>query len=220
MSNSTSHLALREQVATTSHALAEEGMVAGTAGNVSAREGDVVAITPAGAKMKTLTADAVCLVALDGTVLDGPFKPTTELELHLGVYRARADVGGVVHTHSMMASALSTVLTEVPVIHYQQLLLGGTLRVAPFNPFGSQQLADDVRDALADRQAALMANHGTVTIGTDLSGALDNAIMLEWLCKVSWHALAIGQPRVLDEAQQMAVIEAAIANSYGSVQSR
>ena len=118
--------AAREQVAAASRRLAAGGLVLGTAGNLSAREGDRVAITPTGAQLAELTADQVSVVDLDGALVEGDFEPTSERELHLGVYR-RYDAGAVVHTHSPMATALSCVIDELPCVHYGLLALGLSL---------------------------------------------------------------------------------------------
>ncbi|MDR2377930.1 MAG: class II aldolase/adducin family protein [Bifidobacteriaceae bacterium] len=209
---------LRSAVAAAARELAAAGMFVGSAGNLSARQGDLVALTATGAVLAQATADHVTVVDLDGRMVAGELAPTSEAALHLGVYRqSRSEpVGGVVHTHSRMATALATVLDEVPVVHYQQLVLGGTLRVAPFHPFGSADLARAVMAALEDRSAALMANHGQVALGRDLAQAVANAQLTEWLCELYWTARAIGRPRPLTPADQLAVIEAAAAMGYGS----
>ncbi len=115
--------AVREQVAAASNRLAAEGLVLGTAGNVSARSGGEVAITPTGAVLAELEPDQVSVVDLDGRQVGGELAPTSELGLHLGVYR-RYDAGAVVHTHAPMATALSCVLDEMPCVHYQMLMRG------------------------------------------------------------------------------------------------
>ena len=209
----------REQVAAASRRLAAEGLVVGTAGNVSARAGDRVAITPTGAVLAELEPDQVSVVDLDGAPVGGDLAPTSELALHLGVYR-RYDAGAVVHTHAPMATALSLVIDELPCVHYQMLLLGGTVRVAPYATFGTPELAEGVLDALDGRTAALMANHGAIAYAADLDGAVDLSLLLEFACSVYWHAAAIGTPRVLDEDQRGAVITAAVARGYGATRER
>jgi L-fuculose-phosphate aldolase len=204
----------REQVAAAGRRLAAEGLVLGTAGNVSARRGDEVAITPTGAVLAELDPEQVSVVDLDGRQVDGELAPTSELELHLGVYR-RYDAGAVVHTHAPMATALSCVLDELPCVHYQMLLLGGPVPVARYATFGTPDLARSVLDALEGRRAALMANHGAIVHGDDLDGALELALLLEWACTVYWRAAAIGKPRVLGAEQREAVVAAALSRDYG-----
>lgn len=206
---------VRERVAEVSRRLAAEGLVLGTAGNVSARQGDEVAITPTGAVLAELEPEQVSVVDLDGRQVDGELAPTSELDLHLGVYR-RYDAGAVVHTHAPMATALSCVLDELPCVHYQLLLLGGPVPVAPYATFGTPELASSVLDALEGGNAALMANHGAIVHGHDLDAALELSLLLEWACTVYWRAAAIGEPRVLDAEQREAVVAAALARNYGS----
>lgn len=208
---------LRAAVAAASRRLAAEGLLVGTAGNVSVRSGDKVAVTPTGMDLAECRLDDVTVVSLGGRVLTGRLAPTSELGLHLGVY-ADTDACAVVHTHAPYATALACVLDELPVIHYQQLLLGGAVRVAPYATFGTPELAGHVREALAGRQAALMASHGSVAIGATLEKAVDHALLLEWLAALHHRASALGTPRVLSEAEQVDVITAASARGYGTPQ--
>ncbi len=205
----------RAAVADACRRLGAEGLLIGTAGNVSLRAGERVAITATGAVLAELTADQVTVVDLDGKVVAGTLRPTSELDLHLGVYR-RYGAGAVVHTHAPMATAVSCVLDELPCIHYQLLALGGTVRVAPYATFGTPELAGAVLDALDGRAAALMANHGAVTHASTLDKAVEHALLLEWACGVYQRAASMGRPRILDEQQQLAVIEAALARDYGT----
>ena len=205
----------RQAVADACRKLAADGLVAGTSGNVSARNGDRVAVSPTGAVLSQLSADDVAVVDLAGDQLDGPLAPTSEIDLHLGVYREREDVGAVVHTHAPVATALSCVLDELPVIHYEMLLLGGSVRVAPYETFGTPELAAATVRALEGRSAVLLANHGTVCHGGDMSAALRATELLEWVSTLFMRASALGDPRTLDADQQRAVVEVAVARSYG-----
>jgi L-fuculose-phosphate aldolase len=204
----------RERVAAAARRLAADGLVLGTAGNVSERGGELVAITPTGAALKDLQADEITVVDLAGGHVHGSFAPTSELALHLGVYN-RFAAGAVVHTHAPIGTALSCVLDELPVVHYEMLMLGGPVRVAPYATFGSPELAEVTLDALADRSAALMAGHGTIAHGPDLDAALARSQLLEWACTIYWRAAAIGTPRALEESQQRAVVDAAVQRGYG-----
>ncbi len=218
MTTTSHHYDLRASVAAASRALAEHGLLIGTAGNVSARRGDVVAVTATGAVLADATVDDVTVVDLSGAVVEGSLAPTSELALHLGVLRAAPPdrVAAVVHTHAPKATALSLVLDELPVVHYQQLTLGGALRVAPFHAFGTPELAAAVGAALDGRLAALMANHGAVALGPDLAGAIENALLVEWLADLYLRAAVVGVPRPLDDAQQQAVIAHATRLGYGT----
>jgi L-fuculose-phosphate aldolase len=209
----------RERVALAARQLAAEGLVIGTSGNVSARAGDLVAVSPTGADLSALEPEHVAVVDLEGHQQDGELEPTSEIDLHLGLYR-RFDAGGVVHTHARFATALACVLDELPIVHYGLLALGGPVRVAPYATFGTPQLAEVTLTALEGRTAVLMASHGTIAYGTDVEGAVANSRLLEWGCELYWRAAALGTPRALDEQQRTAVIEAVLARSYGSTHRR
>lgn len=188
----------REAVAAAARRLAAEGLVLGTAGNVSACRDGRVAVTATGAVLERITPEQVVVVDLEGQLLAGELAPTSELALHLGAYRRYA-VGAVVHTHAPMATAVACVLDELPVIHYQMEPLGGPVRVAPYATFGTDRLAELTLDALAGRSAALMSNHGTLTLGKDLDAAVEHSRLLEWAATLYWRAAALGTPRVLGD---------------------
>lgn len=204
----------RAAVAVASRRLAAAGLLVGTAGNLSLLVDGHVAVTATGADLSRISPDEVTVIGRGGRVVAGDLQPTSEIELHLGIY-AEHDAHAVVHTHSPEATAMSCVLEELPCFHYQQLLLGGDIRVAPYATFGTHDLAAAVVEALAGRRAALMANHGSVTTGGTLDEAVENALLLEWLCRVYRKASAVGTPRALDTDQQAAVVTAARERGYG-----
>ncbi|HXP56061.1 MAG TPA: class II aldolase/adducin family protein [Streptosporangiaceae bacterium] len=195
---------LRAQVAAVCGQLAAAGLVVGTAGNVSARAGELIAVTPSGLDYAELSAELVGVHRLDGEPVEAPLRPSSELPLHLAVYAATG-AGAIVHTHSPAATATSALVDEVPAIHYQVAAFGGPVAVAPYATYGTDQLAGHVVAALAGRSACLMANHGAVTTGPDLRTALTRARALEWVCDVYLRAAAAGQPRLLpaDEIEKV-----------------
>jgi L-fuculose-phosphate aldolase len=208
----------REQVAAAARRLAAEGLVLGTSGNLSARSGDLVAVSPTGAVLAELEPEQVSVVDPEGNLVHGGLEPTSELGLHLGVY-GRFGTGAVVHTHSPAATALSCVLDELPAVHYAMLALGGPVRVAPYATFGTPELANAVLDALEGKTAALMSNHGALVHGADMDAAVELALLLEWACDVYWRASAIGTPRTLGQDELNAVLAAVVERGYGGVRS-
>jgi L-fuculose-phosphate aldolase len=188
---------LRAEIAAVCTGLAAAGLVVGTAGNVSARAGELIAVTPSGLDYASLTAELVGVHRLDGTPVEAPLLPSSELPLHLAVYAAGAGVAAIVHTHAPAATALSALVDEVPAIHYQVASFGGPVAVAPYATYGTDELAANVVTALAGRSACLMANHGAVTTGPDLRTAVTRAQALEWVCDVYLRAAAAGRPRLL-----------------------
>jgi L-fuculose-phosphate aldolase len=219
MGTATDTLAVRQRVAEAARRLAGEGLVLGTAGNVSERAGELVAVTPTGAALSQLVPEQVPVVDLDGRSVQGELEATSELSLHLGIYRAY-QAGAVVHTHAPLATALSCVLDELPVIHYHQLALGGPLAVTGYETFGTPELARATVEALRGRRGALMANHGAVVYAADALSAVEDSLLLEWLCGVYWHAAAIGTPRTLSDEQCQAFVTAVLERGYGSTRPR
>ncbi len=204
----------RARVAAAARRLGSDGLVSGTAGNVSALAGELVAVTPTGARLEEMTAEQVAVVDLEGEQVTGALAPTSELGLHLGIYH-RYDAGAVVHTHARFATALACVIDELPIVHYQMLALGGPIRVAPYATFGTPELANLTIEALDGRSAALMANHGAIAYGPDLDTAVEQALLLEWACELYWRAAALGTPRTLDRSDQLAFVETVSRRGYG-----
>jgi len=185
----------RWDVAEACRALRREGLVVGTAGNVSVRDGDLVAVSPSGVDYDALTAELVGVHDLAGEPVEAPLEPSSELPLHLLGY-ARTSARAIVHTHAPASTALAALELggEVPSVHYYVGLFGGPLRVAPYARFGTAELAEHVAAALVDRTAALLANHGAVVLGGSPREAVDRARYLEHVCDVLLRALATGVP--------------------------
>lgn len=207
------HEAARSAVADACRQLRAAGLVVGTAGNVSVRVGDDVVISPSGVDYDAMTAADVGVHALDGSPVDAPLAPSSELPLHLAVY-GRSEHTAIVHTHAPASTALSCVVDVVPPSHYYAALFGGPIRVAPYATYGSAELAEHVAAALDGRTAALMSNHGAVVVGSDLAGVLDRVPYLEYLCDVQLRAGAYGAPVRLLPEDELARVGELIA-SYG-----
>ena len=206
----------REAVASASRHLARTGLVIGTAGNISARQGDLVAVTPTGADLGDVTAEMVTVITLDGEVVDGDLAPTSEVPLHTGIYKA-TNALAVTHAHAMASTALSCCHSELPPLHYSCLGLGGAPRTAPYATFGSQELADNVIEALKGRNAAMMQNHGSIAYGSKMSEAIERLELLEWLAELYWRASSMGTPHILTDKDFEAIITAAMERGYGSL---
>ncbi|TXS03242.1 class II aldolase/adducin family protein [Streptomyces sp. col6] len=198
-----------EAVVATARRTAAEGLVVGTSGNVSVRIGDTVLVTPSGVPYERLRPEDLTGVDPEGNQILGKLTPTSELPLHLAVYR-NTGATAVVHTHAVHATAVSTLVTEVPPVHYAAAILGGTVRVAPYARYGTPELAANMLAALRDRTGCLLANHGTVTYGTTLDEAYDRTAQLEWLCQVWLAASSVPgrSPSLLTEDQLGEVGEA------------
>lgn len=203
----------RQAVVDACQRLSREGLVVGTAGNVSIRRGGRVVISPSGVAYEALRPELICVVELDGAQVDGPLKPSSEVPLHLRLYHD-SDVTAVVHTHGRASTAMSVIVDEVPASHYYTSMFGGGIRVAPYATFGTDELAANVAAALVGRRAALMSNHGAIVVGTDLAKTMDLVPYLEYLCDVQLLAMSSGRAvRVLDSEEIARVTE--LLGSYG-----
>ncbi|MFC7728931.1 class II aldolase/adducin family protein [Actinomadura keratinilytica] len=197
----------RAEVCRIGRQLAETGLVTGSSGNISVRVGDLVAVTPGGMMLDRMAPEDCPVLDMSGQVVEGERAPSSETPMHLAIYEA-SGASAVVHTHSTYGAVVASTMTELPAIHYTTLLLGGVVRVAEYATYGTPELAANVRKALeGDRRAALMGNHGGVTLGRDLDEAYENARLLEWLCGVYVRAKMIGEPRILTEEELAKVTE-------------
>ncbi len=191
-----------------------DGLVVGSAGNISVRLADKIVMTPTGIGYDRLTAAEICVLDADGRILEGAGKRSSEWPMHRRIYEI-SDAHAVVHTHSRFGIAVAAVCEELPAIHYSILRLGGsTVRVAPYSTFGSDGLAELAGEALEGRTAALLQNHGAIAHGSSLEEAYERALLTEWLAELYWRARLIGSPRILDQAELEAVRQAAQRHRY------
>jgi L-fuculose-phosphate aldolase len=200
--------------------LLADGLSVGSAGNLSVRAGDTVAITPSGIAYQEMRAADICLVTPAGDELAAdhagrPVAPSSETPMHLAIYAA-TDAAAVVHTHSPEVVALSASRQELPAIHYAITALGGPVRVAAYQRFGSDELAAAAVAALDGRSAVILRNHGAVTYGADLAEAYHRALLLEWLARAYRLALTYGEPVVLSEAELEEVAAESRRRRYGT----
>ena len=211
------HHDLREEVARVAKQLIDSGLVTGTSGNVSARtpEGDVL-VTPSGIDYEVLKPEGVVLVDVEGMVLEGSLEPSSETPMHTGVYRARAKVGAVVHTHSIYATTLACLGWPIPPVHYMLTTLSedGQVPLAPYTTYGTEELAGYASDALGEsRNACLLQNHGTITVGESPEEAFARTVVLEEMAEIYYRTRSAGKPILLSPGQIEEV--AAKISGYG-----
>lgn len=193
---------LREQLAHTMRQMDERGLNRGTAGNASARVGDKLLVTPSGVPAEALTPESMVLVDADGGTAPGALRPSSEWRMHAGILARRADLDAVVHCHSRFATVLACAHRTIPPMHYMVAVSGGSeVALAPYHPFGSEELAAAVVETLAGRYACLMANHGQIAGATSLARALAIAEEIEEQAAVYCGTLTIGGPQLLSKAQ-------------------
>lgn len=205
----------RAQLVRYARRLEQDALSAGTAGNLSVRSGDLVAITPSGVPYDELEPAGICVVGLDGSTVECPSRPSSELDLHLALYRDHAP-GAVAHTHPLHATALSVVLDELPPVHYLCAQLGGAVRVAPYALFGTPELAEAASRGIAGRHAVLLEAHGAVTTGRSIAEAYARSVQLEWAARMYSAAAALGSPRALSGEQVAAVAARLEQLGYGA----
>jgi L-fuculose-phosphate aldolase len=197
----------RQQLLATSRRLVELGLNRGTAGNASVRHGEGMLITPSALPVVEMAADSMVRMDLEGKVLQGG-KPSSEWRFHRDIFVARPEIGAVLHMHSTFATTIACLGKDVPAVHYHIAIAGGdSIRCSPYTIFGEQNLSDLALEALHDRKACLLGNHGMIALGKDLADALSVAQEVEYLCEIYWRTLAVGEPQILSTSQMHAVKE-------------
>lgn len=194
----------RREIVAACRELADTGLTVGTSGNISVRAGGVMLITPSATPYAELTPEMICEMPLDGPegVWTGPRKPSTEWRFHRDILRARPEIGAVVHAHPPHCTALAMARREIPPCHYMIAAFGGAnVRCAGYARYGTAELSALVLQALQDRTACLMANHGMIALGETLSRAMWRAAELEALARQYCIALSIGGPVLLSDEQ-------------------
>ena len=191
----------REALLEVARQMFAEGLVIGTAGNASLRmsDADAVLITPAGLPYARMEASDLVSLDLEGGPLEGERMPSSESHMHLAVYKARPDVGGVVHTHSIHASAAAVAGIPIPpIVDEMVITLGGEVPVAAYAFPGTEELSRNAVEALGDRNAVLLRNHGVLGVGPTAEDALDACRLVERVACILVHAMALGGPAPLD----------------------
>jgi L-fuculose-phosphate aldolase len=185
--------------------LAATGLSPNMSGNISAREGSRLFITPSGVPYTEMQPDDIVEIAPDGTVLSDEFLPSSEWQMHAAIYAAHPEAGGIVHAHSDFATVLAVLKREIPPFHYMVAVAGGRdIPCAPYATFGSAELAAHAVAALKDRRACLLAHHGQIAFGPSVEAALHLAHEVETLAAQYCRALQLGEPELLSD-DEMAV---------------
>jgi L-fuculose-phosphate aldolase len=208
---------VKEEVVNIAHTIYKEALVFETWGNVSSRptESQVV-ITPSGIPYEKMHFVDMVVVNIDGEVEQGKWKPSTELPLHLAVYKARKDVKAIIHTHSVFATAFAVSRQDIPVvIEDLAQVVGGAVRVADYGQPGSNELALNAVKALGQEgNAVLLANHGLVVLGRDLSTALQRCRVIERNAQITMWSKLLGSPFML-KPEEIAQLRKNFLFDYG-----
>lgn len=182
-------------------------LTTGSGGNLSIcnRREQLVAIKPSGVDYLTMQPEDVVVVDMQGRLVEGNLKPSSELKFHLALYQYRSEIGAVVHTHQVYATTLACLGWELPAVHYLVGFAGKKVPLAPYATFGSQELSDHILATIGDYNACLMANHGIVTVGAALMNAFAVAEEIELVARLYYQARCIGNPVILSD-EEMEVI--------------
>lgn len=197
-------LKLREEIIEKARWMNASGLNQGTSGNISARYGDRMLITPSATPYDAMEPEMIASMPLEGDYgsWEGPLKPSTEWRFHLDITRAKPEVGAIVHTHSTHATVLAIAGKSIPACHYMMAAFGGMdIPCAPYATFGTKELSEHALNALANRTGCLLANHGMIATGANLAKAMWLAVELETIAKQYYMSLLIGGPNLLSEAQ-------------------
>jgi L-fuculose-phosphate aldolase len=173
-----------------------------TSRNVSVRYGDGMLITPSAVPVSEMTPESMMYLDMVSSV-EHEGTPSSEWHFHRDILAVRPEIGAVIHTHSTFATTIACLGKDVPPVHYMIAMAGGdSIRCTPYTVFGGQGLSDRALEALRDRKACLLGNHGLIALGTDLADALAVVVEVEFICEVYWRTLQAGAPNILT-AQQM-----------------
>ncbi|OEU70323.1 MAG: fuculose phosphate aldolase [Desulfuromonadales bacterium C00003068] len=208
-------MAARQQIVDYGLKMLTSGLTTGSGGNLSIldAESDLIAIGPSGIDYTDVSVDDVVIVDRQGDIVEGKWKPSSELSFHLALYRQRPEITAVVHTHSVYATTIACLNWEIPAVHYLVAFSGDKVPLAPYATFGSEELATSVGDHIGTYNALLLANHGLVAIGADMNSAFNVAEEIELVARIYYQAKSIGKP-VLVEADEMKRVGEKFA-SYG-----
>ena len=197
-----------EQIIKYANMLNSEKLSTLRSGNVSLRYKNGFLITPSGVKYSLLKADDIVFVSLDGKFDETKNKPSSEWRFHKDIYSSKNEANAIVHAHSTHATAVSAHNKDVPSFHYMVALAGGNdLKCAKYATFGTQELSDNIINALKNRKACLMSNHGQVAFGDNLEQAFELAQEVENICHQYINAIKIGEPKILSSSEMDVILE-------------
>lgn len=189
--------------------LVQAQLTSGTGGNLSIRcpHTDQIAITPSGIDFFEIRPEDIVIVDIDGHVLEGHRKPSSEIEMHLMIYREREDIDAVIHAHTIYSTVLSCLRMELPAAHYMIAVAGPTVRCAEYATYGTKELAENAVRAMTDRYAVLLANHGILGGSGDLASAFHIIDQIEYCSKIYCKAKSVGEPVILSDEEMALMIK-------------
>lgn len=199
----------REQIVEFGRKLIKSNLTTGSGGNLSVmdRGSGLIALKPTGIDYFQLRPEDVVVVNLNGEIVEGSLKPSSEIGFHLALLKNRPDINAVIHTHQVYATTIACLNWEIPAVHYLVGYSGDKVPLAPYATYGTQELAENIVRSIDQYNACLMANHGIVTVGVDLAAAYNVAEQLELVARVYYQSMCIGRPHILSEQEMETVIQ-------------
>lgn len=207
----------REKLVRYSQILLEKGLTNGTAGNVSIynEKEKLVAITPSGVSYETMKSEDVSVVNMEGKLLEGK-EPSTELEMHMILYRNRNDVKSVIHTHPIYSTVLACLREDLPAIDYMIGVTKSTkVKCAEYAPYGTDELAENAYKAMGESYAVILANHGLTTAGENIENAFNVTVQVEYISELYTKGRSIGKPVILEDSEMESILER--FKTYGQI---
>lgn len=191
----------KEQVVRYGKKLIDRRLTTGSGGNISVynREKNLVAISPSGLDYYETTPEDIVILDTDGNLVEGKHRPSSEAGMHLAFYKNRADVSGIVHTHSKFATAIACMGWELPAVHYLIGMAGHRVKCTGYATYGSDELAKKAIETIGDSNAVLLANHGLIALGEDVDRAFSTAEHLEFVSEVYYLTKTLGTPNILSD---------------------
>ncbi len=206
----------RQEVVRYGNRLITSGLTTGSGGNISVlnREKGLLALSPSSMNYCDIAPGDVVVLDLDGKVVEGERRVSTEREMHMEVYRARPDVCGIVHTHSVYATAVACMGWNLEPVHYMLAMAGPVVKCAPYATYGTKELAVYAVQALEGRGACLLGNHGLLAAAPTLERAFSTAEHLEYVAKLTCITKSLGQPNILSQEEMQVVMDKFGTNPY------
>jgi L-fuculose-phosphate aldolase len=206
----------REQIVEYGIKMFQSGLTNGTTGNMSMYNKDLgyMAISPSGIPYPDTKPEDIVIVDLDGNIIDGERKPSSEIHLHTEVYKRKPDMVAAVHTHSDYSTVMGCLRWDLPAAHYMINGAGAnTIKCAEYATFGTEELAIKTMDGMGNAKATYMANHGLLVCHITMEKALGLAEKVEWFSKIYITSKSVGDPVILTNEEMVEVFE--MAKSYG-----
>ncbi len=200
---------IREELILYGNKLIEHDMTKGTGGNLSVydREAGLIYITPSGIEFDRIQKNDIVVLDIEGNIVEGHRKPSSEWAMHLIFYQNRSDIDAVIHAHTTYSTVFACLNQDLPASHYMLAVAGPNVRCAPYAGFGTMELAKNALEGMAERKAVLLANHGIIAGESSLKRTFNVIEEVEYCARIHILASSIGKPVIIDDAEMTHMAE-------------